>query len=250
MEAEAMYTTRLEQYVRAPRSAVYQALLDPDAIAHWRVPDGMTSTVHEFSPNEGGSFRVSLTYDAPGPTGKSAAHTDTYHGRFVQLLPNKRVVEELEFETTDPALQGTMTMTTTLADAGGGSIVTVLHEGMPDAVPVADNELGMRMALAKLARLVESGASELVELRARAADGDRDAVDQLVELAGERGDMDELRRLADAGSRDAADQLVELAAERLDINELRRLADRGNSDAADVLAELADEQDDTGPPRT
>jgi hypothetical protein len=52
---------------------------------------------------------------------------------------------------------------------------------------------------------------DLSDLRARAATGDRDAVDQLVELAGERGDTDELRRLADSGSRDAADVLAELA---------------------------------------
>jgi hypothetical protein len=43
---------------------------------------------------------------------------------------------------------------------------------------------------------------DLSALRARAADGDRNALDQLVELAGERGDMDELRRLADSGSSD------------------------------------------------
>jgi len=37
---------------------------------------------------------------------------------------------------------------------------------------------------------------ELDELRMRAANGDQDAIGQLVELAGERGDLDELRRLA------------------------------------------------------
>ncbi|MEU4218252.1 hypothetical protein [Actinoplanes sp. NPDC026623] len=57
---------------------------------------------------------------------------------------------------------------------------------------------------------------DLRDLRARMAEGDRDAVDQLVELAGERGDMSELRRLADAGSTDAVDQLVQLAAEQDD----------------------------------
>jgi hypothetical protein len=54
---------------------------------------------------------------------------------------------------------------------------------------------------------------ELLDLRARAAGGDQDAVDQLVELAGERGDLDELRRLADGGNRDAADVLAELSEE-------------------------------------
>ena len=150
-----MYRTRVGQHVRAPRSAVYRALLDAEAIAQWRVPDGMTSIVHEFSPRDGGSFRVSLTYDTPGPAGKSAAHTDTYHGHFAELVPDQRVVEVLEFETRDPALAGTMTITTTLADADGGTTVTVVHEGIPDAVPPADNELGTRVALAKLARFVE-----------------------------------------------------------------------------------------------
>jgi hypothetical protein len=48
-----------------------------------------------------------------------------------------------------------MTMTTTLAESGGGTEVLVVHEGIPDSVPVADNETGTRMALANLAKLVE-----------------------------------------------------------------------------------------------
>ena len=60
-----------------------------------------------------------------------------------------------EFETEDPALRGTMTMTTTLTDADGGTDVLIVHEGIPDIVPAGDNETGTRMALANLARLVE-----------------------------------------------------------------------------------------------
>ena len=74
--------------------------------------------------------------------------------------------------------------------------------------------------------------NELLDLRARAAAGDGDAVDELVQLAGERGDMDELRRLADAGSADAVDELVQLAGERGDMDELRRLVGAGSGDAA------------------
>ncbi len=44
-----------------------------------------------------------------------------------------------------------MTMTTTLTDADGGTDVLVVHEGIPDRVPVVDNETGTRMALANLA---------------------------------------------------------------------------------------------------
>jgi uncharacterized protein YndB with AHSA1/START domain len=151
-----VYTTRISRHVRATRSAVYQALVDPGAIARWRVPDGMSSRVHEFDPREGGRFRVSLTYDEPGRVGKSTSRTDTYHGQFVRLVLDEEVVEEMEFETDDPTLRGIMKITTTITDAGDGTDVLVVHEGVPDVVPAADNEAGTRMALHMLAELVES----------------------------------------------------------------------------------------------
>ncbi len=152
-----MYSTRVTGHVHASRSEVYRALLDPDAVAAWRVPHGMTATVHEYDVREGGAFRVSLTYD-DDETGKSGGHTDTYAGRFTRLVPDEQVVEVSSFETDDPALATEMTMTTTLVDAGDGTDVTILHEGIPDAVPPADNEAGTRMALANLARLLEGTA--------------------------------------------------------------------------------------------
>jgi uncharacterized protein YndB with AHSA1/START domain len=150
-----MSSTRVSHHVHAPRAAVYRALLDPEAVAAWRFPAGMSSEVHEFEAREGGFFRVSLTYDAPDGTGKSGAHTDTYHGHFATLVPDERVVEVLEFETADPAFAGTMTMTTTLTDAGDSTEIIVVHEGLPDGLSAADNETGTRMALENLARLVE-----------------------------------------------------------------------------------------------
>ena len=152
-----MTTTRVSRRIRAPRAAVYRALVDPDAVARWRFPTGMTPAVHEFDAREGGRFRVSLTYDAPTGTGKSSAQTDTYHGHFAALVPDEKVVEVLEFESEAPEHQGVMTMTTTLTDADGGTEVLVVHEGIPPGVAVADNELGTRLALDHLAALVEGG---------------------------------------------------------------------------------------------
>ena len=152
-----MSSTRTTRRINAPRVAVYRALLDARAVAVWRVPNGMTSQVHEFDPQQGGAFRVSLTYDAPTGTGKTTAHTDTYRGTFVKLVPNEQVVEAIEFDTTDPELSGQMTITTTLTDAAGGTEVVVVHDGIPSKVSAADNETGTRMALAKLAALVEAG---------------------------------------------------------------------------------------------
>ena len=151
-----MSSTRISRRVKASRAIVYRALLDARAVATWMVPTGMTSHVHAFDPREGGSFRISLTYDEPTRIGKTAAHTDTYHGRFVKLVTNEQVVELVEFETTDPALRGEMTITISLTDAaGGGTDVLAVHDALPPGVPIADNEAGWREALAKLSALVE-----------------------------------------------------------------------------------------------
>jgi uncharacterized protein YndB with AHSA1/START domain len=147
---------RASRHIKAPRAAVYRALLDSDAIQAWRVPDGMTSEVHHFDPRVGGTFRVSLRYDAPDRAGKSSTNTDTYHGYFAELVPDERVVEVFEFETANPEFTGSMTMTTSLDDVDGGTDVVVVHDGLPDAVPAADNEAGTLMALANLADLVEA----------------------------------------------------------------------------------------------
>jgi uncharacterized protein YndB with AHSA1/START domain len=149
-------STRIRHRVNAPPAAVYRALLDAGAVATWMVPTGMTSRVLQFDPREGGSFRISLTYDAPTDGGKTTANTDTFHGRFVQLVPEQRVVEVVEFETADPALRGEMTITIELADTDGGTELLAVHDGLPPGLSSADNEVGWRSSLAKLAALVES----------------------------------------------------------------------------------------------
>jgi len=151
-----MTATRVSQRIDAPRAAVYRAMLDPAAVATWMVPSGMTSQVHAFEAHEGGSFRISLTYDTAVGAGKTTAHSDTYHGRFVTLVPNERVVEVVEFETSDPALRGEMTITISLIDAAGGTDVIAVHDRLPPGLSPTDNETGWRMSLAKLAALVES----------------------------------------------------------------------------------------------
>lgn len=147
-------TTHLRRHIAAPRPRVYQALLDPAALPFWKVPNGMTLEVHQFEPREGGAIRISLTYDAPSATGKTTAHTDTYHGRLVRLVPNELIVEVDEFESDDPALRGEMTITIALADADGGTELVATHEGLPSAVSLPDNETGWNMALDKLAAFV------------------------------------------------------------------------------------------------
>jgi uncharacterized protein YndB with AHSA1/START domain len=93
----------VNRVVKASRERVYSALVDADEVARWRFPTGMSIVVDQFEPREGGQVRVSLTYASSG-VGKTKDGTDTYRGRFVELVPNERVVEIDEFETDDPSL--------------------------------------------------------------------------------------------------------------------------------------------------
>jgi uncharacterized protein YndB with AHSA1/START domain len=150
-----MRSTTIHRHIAAPRAAVYRALVDADAVEQWMVPEGMRSQVHAFDPHEGGAIRISLTYDGVDGTGKTTAHTDTYHGRFVRLVPNEVVSQIVEFETDDPAMRGEMQITMTLRDAGGGTDLVAVHENLPPGLSPSDNEIGWGMSLAKLAALVE-----------------------------------------------------------------------------------------------
>lgn len=73
----------------------------------------------------------------------------------MKLVAHEQVVEVIEFETTDLALGGQQTITTTLRESSGGTDVVVVHDELPPGVAPADNELGTQMALAKLAALLE-----------------------------------------------------------------------------------------------
>lgn len=149
-------TTEVSRHLAAPRRRVYEALTTGSEVAQWRFPGGMTCHIHDFEAVVGGRIRVSLTYTSADGIGKSSDRTDTYSGRFTTLVPDELVVEVDEFETDDPTMRGEMTMTIRLTDAeGGGTLLSASHEGVPAGVSPADNELGWRNALDRLAQLVE-----------------------------------------------------------------------------------------------
>ncbi len=66
-------TDRASRVIAAPAANIYRALLDPQAVAAWRPPEGMTAEVHSFDAREGGGFRMAFIYraadhSAPGKT--------------------------------------------------------------------------------------------------------------------------------------------------------------------------------------
>lgn len=152
--------TEVTRVIEAPREDVYRAFLDPDAVTSWLPPDGMSGYVHRFDPREGGEFRISLTYrnqaDSPDRRGgKTTEDTDTHRGRFVELVPDERIVEVVEFESDDPEFAGEMKITVTLGDVDDGTEVTFRCTDIPSGIRPEDNEIGSRSSLQKLAALLE-----------------------------------------------------------------------------------------------
>jgi uncharacterized protein YndB with AHSA1/START domain len=148
-------TTRVSRIVHAPAKAIYEAFLDRNALMTWLPPDGMTGEVHAFDPREGGAFRISLRYDDPSRRGKTSGDTDTFQGRFVELVPYERIVQRVVFESDDVAFAGEMTITWTFVDVGSATEVTALCEDIPPGIRPEDNEAGSRSSLQKLAAFVE-----------------------------------------------------------------------------------------------
>lgn len=151
-------STRVSWLINAPREVVYRAFLEPDAVASWLPPDGMKGQVHVLEPRVGGKFRVSLTYLNPEESlgGKTSADTDTTQGRFVELIPKEKIVWMTEFESEQPEFAGEMKIIWSLADADGGTEVTVVCEDIPVGIRLEDNELGSKLSLQKLAAFVEN----------------------------------------------------------------------------------------------
>jgi len=152
--------TRIARQLPAPPAVVYRALLDAESVKAWKFPAGMSIEIQEFDAREGGRFRVSLTYHDTSAVGKTSDNTDTYHGRFEQLVDARKVVEVLEFDTSDPSSAGEMRITYTLTDQDGGTYLVATHENVPARVRLEDNELGWSMALQQLAALVAIGCKQ------------------------------------------------------------------------------------------
>ncbi|CAN5811657.1 hypothetical protein BH11PSE6_BH11PSE6_09720 [soil metagenome] len=142
--------------ILATPHAIFRTFVDPEALVNWRAPSGMTAEVRAFDPRPGGGYRMILTYDDPScAPGKTDAATDVVSARFLELDPDTRIVEQISFESGDPAFAGSMTLTTTLAAVNGGTKITFVAENVPGGISEADHRMGMESALKNLANLLE-----------------------------------------------------------------------------------------------
>ena len=150
-------THSASRVIKAPPATISQAFLVPEAVASWRPPDGMKAHIFAFDPREGGTFRISFAYTGTDHAGrgKTSEHADVFQGRFVELVPDKRIVERVEFESDDPAFAGAMKVITVLTAVPGGTEVTISCENVPSGIGPGDHQKGIRSTLKNLAAFTE-----------------------------------------------------------------------------------------------
>ncbi len=143
--------------IKASPEAIYKALTNPEAMVVWQVPGNMTARIYNFDFRIGGEYQMSLFYphSEKEMKGKTSGNEDKFSARFVELIPNKKIVEAIKFETSNPGLAGEMIMEVTLLPVSSGTRVTFLFKNIPKGIKPQDNEAGTISSLQKLARYVE-----------------------------------------------------------------------------------------------
>jgi uncharacterized protein YndB with AHSA1/START domain len=142
--------------IASPPAKVYAAFVDAAALEQWLPPRGMSAEFERFDPRPGGSYRLVLTYlDSAGSPGKATADSDVVEARFVELSPDRRVVQEVEFESDEPSFAGTMTMTWEVTVVEGGARVEFVAEDVPEGISAADHATGLAASLENLARYLQ-----------------------------------------------------------------------------------------------
>ena len=139
-------SVRLHRVLRTKPEKVYRAFLEADAMAKWLPPHGFTCTVHHLEARVGGTFRMSFRNFSTG-------NGHSFGGDYVELVPHQLIRYTDKFE--DPNLPGTLQVTVTLKPVICGTELSILQDGIPEAIPLEMCYLGWQDSLAQLATLVE-----------------------------------------------------------------------------------------------
>jgi uncharacterized protein YndB with AHSA1/START domain len=139
-------TVRLHRVLATTPEKLYRAFLEPDAVAKWLPPNGFACTVHHLEARVGGTHKMSFRNFTTG-------NGHSFGGRYLELVPNERLRYTDSFD--DPNLPGEMTVTVDLKNVPVGTELTIVQDGVPDAIPVEACYIGWQQSLENLAKLVE-----------------------------------------------------------------------------------------------
>lgn len=152
---EAGRVDRASTVIAVDAATIYRALLDPVALASWLPPAGATGEIEQMDARVGGGFSAVLRFADPVDP-KTTADSDASVVRFIEIVPGRRVVQGVTFQSTDERFGGEMVMRWHLEPVAAGTRVTVSATDVPDGIAQSDHERGLGSSLANLARFLEA----------------------------------------------------------------------------------------------
>jgi len=142
--------------ITASPHAIYQSFMNPESLISWLPPKGMSGKIDRFDFSEGGTYKITLTYEVNHSNpGKTSENTDVSQGKFLELVPDKRIVLSVTFDSEDPVFSGEMIQKWLLEGVLGGTKVTIICENVPEGIRKEDHEIGLRSTLENLAIYTE-----------------------------------------------------------------------------------------------
>jgi uncharacterized protein YndB with AHSA1/START domain len=134
----------------APRALVFRAWTRPELVARWWAGDRGEVTSIDIDLRPGGSWRYVMT--------ANAGFDVAFHGEYREIVPGERIVYT---ETFEGAPEATALTTVMFADAGPGTLVTVLVEHRTAADRDMHLDSGMESGLQEAMDKLEEVASSL-----------------------------------------------------------------------------------------
>lgn len=144
-------TVTLHRVLKTKPKKVFDAFVNPLALASWIPPYGFLCTIHEMNVRVGGKFKSSFTNFS---TGKS----HSFGGKYLEIKQNELLSYTDVFD--DPNLKGEMVTTIKLKEVSCGTEINITQSGIPEMIPLEMCYLGWQESLEKLTKLVEPVISD------------------------------------------------------------------------------------------
>jgi len=123
--------------IQASPETVFRLLTDPVQYVRWK------GKLAELEPRPGGTFRVEF-----------ASTTDVVTGKFVEVIPGRRVVFTWGWEGSEVVPAGASTVEIDLEREGTGTRLRLIHRGLPEGA-IASHAEGWDYFLPRLEDVAE-----------------------------------------------------------------------------------------------
>lgn len=133
------HTVTLTRRFAAPRERVFAAWTERAHVAAWFGPTGVTCTIHQWDARPGGAYSLTM-HEADGDDMPLA-------GEFREISPPERLVITWVWGKGGMAGRETLLTLEFEDDDGGGTVLRLRHDLLPDAEWADKHELGWTSCL-------------------------------------------------------------------------------------------------------